>query len=200
MKRRAVATALCILVGADVAICGILLFWSRSCCAGRLEHVEAAQLIVLLYGSDPADQEMRLSEVRRLLHLDPAAHAFCAGGARPARNVFHCRDVVARLAREGVDGARLSTDLHSSDTRGNIAAAFAAAGAKEPLFVSDALHLMRARRLAEEIAPGRRYRTSATPEPAGVHLIVRLHWEIAAHVSAALPQGWRQALLGLTRN
>jgi hypothetical protein len=106
---------------------------------------------------------------------------------------------VERLAAD-IDRGRLSADLQSSDTRGNIAAAFAAAGAQEPLIVSDALHLMRVRMLAGEVAPGRRYRTSATAEPAGSHLLIRLHWEIAAYLSAVLPEGWRQALLGLTRN
>ena len=37
-------------------------------------------------------------------------------------------------------------------------------------------------------------------EPVGSHLLIRLHWEIAAYLSAVLPEGWRQALLGLTRN
>jgi hypothetical protein len=188
---------LCLLALADLAACALLLAWSRACCAHQADRVAAGELIVLLYG-DPADMALRLAETRRLLHLNPAAHAFCAGGARPARNAFLCRDVVQQLAAE-TDRARLSADLHSSDTRGNIEAAFAAAGSSEPLIVSDALQLLRVRMLARAIAPQRRFRTSATSEPAGLHLVVRLHWEIAAYLSAVLPEGWRQALLGWTR-
>lgn len=197
-SKRAVILLLALVVLADVAACAVLLAWSRACCSRQVDRVEPGELVVLLYGG-PADLTLRLAETERLLHLNPAAHAFCAGGARITRNVFHCRDVVDRLAGR-LDRARLSADLQSSDTRGNIAAAFAAAGASQPLIVSDALHLLRARMLAGEIAPGRRYRTSATAEPAGLHLLLRLHWEIAAWLAALLPEGGRRILLDLTRS
>jgi hypothetical protein len=196
--KRAIVLLVCLIALADLTACGVLLSWSRACCAHQADRVDAGELVVLLYG-DPADLALRLAEVQRLLQLDPAARAYCAGGARANRNVFHCRDVVERLAAAGIDRARLSADMQSSDTRGNIEAAFAA-GPNDPLIVSDALHLLRVRRLAGEVAPGRRYRTSATAEPAGLHLLLRLHWEIAAYLSAVLPDGWRRILLDLTRH
>jgi hypothetical protein len=197
--KRAILLLVCVLVLADLAACAALLVWSRACCAGQADRVGAGELVVVLYGG-PADLALRLAEVHRLLRLDPQAHVFCAGGARLVRNVFHCRDVVERLVAGGIDRARLSADTQSSDTRGNIAAALAAAGAKEPLIVSDALHLLRVRWLVGHIAPGRRYRTSATVEPAGLHLLARLHWEIAAYFTDALPDGWRRILIDRTRD
>jgi uncharacterized SAM-binding protein YcdF (DUF218 family) len=197
-SKRAILLLLGLLVLADLAACCVLLAWSRACCARQADRVDAGELIVVLFGGD-ADMALRLAETRRLLQLNPAAHAFCAGGARIARNVFHCRDVVQRLAGD-VDPARLSADVQSSDTRGNIAAAFAAAGAKQPLIVSDALHLLRVRRLAGAIAPGRPFATSATAEPGGLHLVIRLHWEIAAYLTDWFPSGWRRILIDVTRS
>ena len=42
--------------------------------------------------------------------------------------------------------------------------------------------------------------TSATPEARGLHLVVRLHWEIAAHLAAQLPDRLRSTMIGLTRS
>jgi hypothetical protein len=190
-----------VLIVVDVACCAALLFFSRACCSQSAERVGPNHLIVLLYGADPDDLAARLDESERLLSLDLAARAFCAGGARPDRGVFHCREVVAQLAGRGIDRSRLSADVASFDTRGNLAAAFAAAGpTREPLVVSDALHLLRVRMLADEVAGGRRYQTSATREPRGLHLIMRLHWEIAAYLSTWLPASLRATLTGLTRS
>jgi uncharacterized SAM-binding protein YcdF (DUF218 family) len=198
-RRLALALA-CALALADLTAGAVLLLRSRACCAQQAERVEANQLIVILYGAGP-DREARIAEAVRLLRLQPSAQAFCAGGARPKRNELHCVAVAERLAQLGFDRARVSADTTSFDTGGNIAAAFAAAGPeREPLIVSDALHLARVRLLARRIAPGRAYHTSATPEPGGLHLLVRLQWEIAAYASTALPDVVRQALVDLTRD
>jgi hypothetical protein len=201
MRTRAIVVALGIVVATDLALCGALLLRSRACCAQQLDRVESGQLVVLLYGTDPFDQQARLAETERLLRLEPSARAFCAGGARPERGMFHCRAVVEQLAERGIDRSRLSADATSFDTRGNLIAAFNAVGANgAPLIVSDALQLLRVRRIAAAVAPGRPYHTSATPQAGGLHLVARLHWEIGAWLGALLPDRVRSALIGLTRS
>lgn len=192
---------ICVLAVADLVCCAALLLWSRACCSERADHVEPNQLIVLLYGADPIDLQARVAEAGRLLRLQPSARVFCAGGARPSRGTFYCRDVIEQLAQFGFDRTRLSADTSSFDTRGNLAVAFAAAGAGgEPVIVSDALHLLRVRILAEDIARGRRYQTSATPQANVAHIAVRLQWEIAAYISGVLPDQLKQTIVGLTRD
>lgn len=196
---RMIVAAIGMAIAVDAACATTLLLLARSCCAGRLDVVTDNQLVVLFYGADPTDVTLRLAEMQRVMNLHPDVQGFCVGGARPARGVFHCSSIIAQLVASGIRSTRLTADTHSSDTAGNVEAAFAAAGAREPIFVSDPLHLMRLRSLAARIAPGRRYRTSATKQPAGLHLIWRLHWEIGAYISQILPKEVRRMLLTATR-
>jgi uncharacterized SAM-binding protein YcdF (DUF218 family) len=198
--RRVIVWLALSLMLADAATCAVLLVWSRACCSQSLEALGSDQVVVLLYGSE-ADLDLRIPEAERLLRLNPAAPFLCAGGARPDRNIFHCQDVVEILARDGFDRSRLAADTASFDTRGNIAVAFDVAGPTQvPVFVSDSLHLLRARILADGLEPGRPYAMSATPGPKGLYLLARLHWEILAYFSDLVPSWLRDAGLKLTRN
>jgi len=167
--------------------------WNGACASGTA--------FVVLFGGENSHTPARVETALGALRQCPSAVALLIGGARPERGFYGAEEMKAYLAAAGIDPSRLTSERRSFDSASNAEAILSVAAGRpieELVLVSDTLHIARmvhATVLDQAQGSYRLSGLSHLPSTDPLAWWWRPHYELAAWILVALPDGFQSWLL-----
>ena len=159
---------------------------------------------VVFYSDSPREVDARIEKGIALLKAGKVDRLVMVGGHRPQEGVVGSQEMALRAIRKSGYGARISADVTSRDTISglqNLSAQPGLVGAQQLVFVSNCMHLMRAKTIYHSVAQDGPIARSACARSSlnPVDIWKRTHYEAAAWLLYILPQSWRDQILDRLR-
>ena len=159
---------------------------------------------VVFYSGSPREASARIDKGIALLEAGKVDRLVMVGGHRPQEGIVGSQEMALSAIRKSGYGARISADVTSRDTISglqNLADQPGLTGARQLVFVSNCMHLMRAKTIYHSVAHGGPIARSACAKSSlnPVDIWKRTHYEAAAWLLYILPQSWRDQILDRLR-
>lgn len=159
---------------------------------------------VVFYSDSPREASARIDKGIALLEAGKVDRLVMVGGHRPQEGIVGSQEMALRAIRKSGYGARISADVTSRDTISgleNLAGQPGLSGAQQLVFVSNCMHLMRAKTIYRSVSHGGPNARSACAKSSLNPLDIwkRTHYEAVAWMLYILPQSWRDHILDSVR-
>lgn len=159
---------------------------------------------VVFYSDSQREASARIDKGIALLEAGKVDRLVMVGGHRPQEGIVGSQEMALSAIRKSGYGARISADVTSRDTISgleNLAGQPGLSGARQLVFVSNCMHLMRAKTIYHSVSHGGPPARSACAKSSlnPVDIWKRTHYEAAAWMLYILPQSWRDHILDSVR-
>ena len=159
---------------------------------------------VVFYSDSAREADARIDKGIALLEAGKVDRLVMVGGHRPQEGIVGSQDMALSAIRRSGYGARISADVSSRDTISGLqtlAGQPGLAGADQLVFVSNCMHLLRAKTIYQTVSRGGpRARTACAKASLNpVDIWKRTHYEAAAWVVYLLPESWRDGIIDSLR-
>jgi hypothetical protein len=159
---------------------------------------------IVFYSDFPAEANARIDKGIALLEAGKVDRLIMVGGHRPQEGIIGSQDMALAAIRRSGYGARISADVTSRDTISGLLTLSeqpALSDAKQLVFVSNCMHLLRAKIIYHSVAQNGKIARSACAKTSLNPLDIwkRAHYEAAAWIVYILPESWRTFVLDRLR-
>jgi hypothetical protein len=159
---------------------------------------------VVFYSDSTSEADARIDKGIALLETGKVDRLVMVGGHRPQEGIVGSQDMALTAIRRSGYGARITADVSSRDTISGLqtlAIQPGLAGADQLVFVSNCMHLMRAKVIYQSVSKGGPKARSACAKASLNPLDIwkRAHYEAAAWVLYILPESWRDNIIDRLR-
>lgn len=159
---------------------------------------------VVFYSDSAKEADARIDKGIALLEAGKVDRLVMVGGHRPQEGIVGSQDMALTAIRRSGYGARIMADVSSRDTISGLKTLASQPGlnkAEQLVFVSNCMHLLRARIIYQSVTQGgpkaRTACAKASLNP--IDIWKRAHYEVGAWIVYVLPESWRDALLDRLR-
>jgi hypothetical protein len=167
---------------------------------GKISHGAG----VVFYSDSAKEADARIDKGIALLEAGKVDRLVMVGGHRPQEGVVGSQDMALTAIRRSGYGARITADVSSRDTISGLQTLASQPGltdAEQLVFVSNCMHLLRAKTIYQSVTHGgpkaRTACAKASLNP--VDIWKRAHYEVGAWIVYVLPESWRAAVLDRLR-
>lgn len=198
---RRIRTLLIWLVIADLV--ATLLFWGVTRLSDQTSKLSGGRGIIF-YTDNAADASARIDKGLALLKAGKLDQLKMVGGHRPQEGRLGSQEMALLAARRSGEAARISADVESRDTISglkNLANTTSAADSGKIAFISNCMHVLRAKAIYAS-HPGDQPKAFAACPPGGYNPLDiwrRAHYEAGAWALFLMPESWRDAIIDRLR-
>ncbi|KCZ87345.1 ElyC/SanA/YdcF family protein [Hyphomonas johnsonii] len=159
---------------------------------------------IVFYSDSAEEADSRIDKGIALLEAGKVDRLFMVGGHRPQEGIVGSQDMALAAIRRSGQGARISADVTSRDTISGLRSLHeqrALADASQLVFISNCMHLLRAKTIYHSLSHGGPRARSACARVSRnpVDIWKRAHYEAGAWVVYILPESWRNTVLDRLR-
>ena len=159
---------------------------------------------VVFYSDSASEADGRIDKGIALLEAGKVDHLVMVGGHRPQDGIVGSQDMALVAIRRSGYGARITADVSSRDTISGLqtlAEQPGLAGANQLVFISNCMHLLRAKTIYHSVSKGGPKARSACAKASlnPIDIWKRAHYEAAAWLVYALPEDWRNTIIDRLR-
>ena len=159
---------------------------------------------VVFYSDAAREADARIDKGIALLEAGKVDRLVMVGGHRPQEGIVGSQDMALTAIRRSGYGARITADVSSRDTISGLQTLASQPGltdAEQLVFVSNCMHLLRAKIIYQSVTQGgpkaRTACAKASLNP--VDIWKRAHYEVGAWIVYVLPESWRDTVLDRLR-